>query len=225
MGIPINGLVFTRTELAERWMRVVVDLYCDVQPDIEEWHLPFGQKRDVYQLYLRCMYIFIQDNVHTMEHLLQEGITYLPCLKNALFLLCFIRDWEISQQPQPVNNEDPAAALTVQNFGQYAKGKPLSPSKFYKMWRERLSNVKVVEMFSVFFFVFVGTGIVVYFHALWSNLQVRTYHRFAICSICCKFNDDINKAATVALKNYWKEAKLLHLNDVSVSGFTTRMSS
>jgi hypothetical protein len=59
MGIPINGLVFTRTELAERWMRVVVDLYCDVQPDIEEWHLPFGQKRDVYQLYLRCMYIFI----------------------------------------------------------------------------------------------------------------------------------------------------------------------
>jgi hypothetical protein len=89
--------------------------------------------------------------VHTMEHLLQEGITYLPCLKNALFLLCFIRDWEISQQPQPVNNEDPAAALTVQNFGPYAKGKPLSPSKFYKMWRERLSNVKVVEMFSVFF--------------------------------------------------------------------------
>jgi hypothetical protein len=84
--------------------------------------------------------------------------------------LCFIRDWEKSQQPQPVIDEDPAATLTQQTFGSYAKGKPLSPSKFYKMWRERLSNVKVGVMFLVvvWFVVdfLVGTGIVVYFEAV-----------------------------------------------------------
>jgi hypothetical protein len=46
--------MFTKTELAARWLLVVVDLYCDVQPDLDQAHLPFGQKRDVYFLYQRC---------------------------------------------------------------------------------------------------------------------------------------------------------------------------
>ena len=40
--------MFSKTEVAERWFRVMVDMYCDVQPDIGHLHLPFGRKADVY---------------------------------------------------------------------------------------------------------------------------------------------------------------------------------
>jgi hypothetical protein len=55
MGIPINGLMFTKTDMAARWLRLVVDMYADVQPDKNEVHLPFGQKKDVYRMYRRCV--------------------------------------------------------------------------------------------------------------------------------------------------------------------------
>jgi hypothetical protein len=55
MGIPINGVMFTKTDMAATWLRLVVDMYSDVQPDINEVHLPFGQKKDVYRMYRRCV--------------------------------------------------------------------------------------------------------------------------------------------------------------------------
>ena len=49
-------------------------------------------------------------------------------------------------------------------------------------------------------------------------LQVRTFHRFAVCSECCKFNDEITKAKDAKLKLHWQKAKQRHLNDVSAMG-------
>jgi hypothetical protein len=48
-------MMFCKTDLASRWLMVVVDMYCDVQPDCDEAHLPFGQKKDLYFLYQRCI--------------------------------------------------------------------------------------------------------------------------------------------------------------------------
>jgi hypothetical protein len=45
--------LYTRTALAESWMRIMVDLYCDAQPDEQFIHLPFGQRKDVYEMYRR----------------------------------------------------------------------------------------------------------------------------------------------------------------------------
>ena len=42
----------TKADLAEMWLRNLVDLYCDIQPDHGEIHLPYGMRKDVYDLYL-----------------------------------------------------------------------------------------------------------------------------------------------------------------------------
>jgi hypothetical protein len=45
--------MFTKTDLAERWMRSLVETYCDVMPDEGHVHLPFGSQKEVYELYAR----------------------------------------------------------------------------------------------------------------------------------------------------------------------------
>jgi hypothetical protein len=52
-GLAINGRLFTKTDLAERWMRSLIDTYCDVMPDEGDLHLPFGTRKDVYELYAK----------------------------------------------------------------------------------------------------------------------------------------------------------------------------
>jgi hypothetical protein len=45
--------MFTKTDLAQRWLRSLVETYCDVMPDEGHIHLPFGQQKEVYDLYAR----------------------------------------------------------------------------------------------------------------------------------------------------------------------------
>jgi hypothetical protein len=53
MGIALNGSIFSKMEEAQKWLRLLVERYCDVQPDESHVHLPFGRKQDVYDLYTR----------------------------------------------------------------------------------------------------------------------------------------------------------------------------
>jgi hypothetical protein len=52
-GIALNGRLFTKTDLAERWMRGLMETYCDVMPDEGHLHLPFGTQKEVYDLFVR----------------------------------------------------------------------------------------------------------------------------------------------------------------------------
>ena len=53
-GLPVTSeFMFTKQDMAERWLRDLKDTYCDVQPDTNQYHLPFGMRCDVYDLYLR----------------------------------------------------------------------------------------------------------------------------------------------------------------------------
>lgn len=57
-GLPLNGAMFTQKDLAEMWMRTLMDTYCDTQPDGDDVHLPFGTKHDVFNLYVRYSNIY-----------------------------------------------------------------------------------------------------------------------------------------------------------------------
>jgi hypothetical protein len=53
LGIGQLRLSATRLQIAETWLRIMVDRYCDVQPDESHVHLPFGHKQDIYDMYKR----------------------------------------------------------------------------------------------------------------------------------------------------------------------------
>ena len=52
---PVGSSQYTRSDMTEMWLRSLVDMYCDVQPDCGDIHLPFGQMKQVYDLYVRCV--------------------------------------------------------------------------------------------------------------------------------------------------------------------------
>lgn len=43
----------SKGDVVERWLHGLVDTFADYQPDKTEVHLPFGQKMDVYNLYMQ----------------------------------------------------------------------------------------------------------------------------------------------------------------------------
>jgi hypothetical protein len=50
-------------------------------------------------------------------------------------------------------------------------------------------------------------------HLFWFE-QVRAFHRFAVCSECVTYNDEIARAKGPANRDLWKMAKQAHINDV-----------
>jgi hypothetical protein len=52
-GIALNGQIYSKTAIAEKWLGSLVEKWCDFQPDESHVHLPFGLKQDVYDLYKR----------------------------------------------------------------------------------------------------------------------------------------------------------------------------
>jgi hypothetical protein len=87
------------------------------------------------------------------------------------------------------------------------KGKPISRSRFFKMWCSRLPVVKVTNMHfayrrwlhNTFLYFIMCNPMIVHltemflFWMKWN--KVRAYHRFAVCSLCMKYNDEIYKVA------------------------------
>jgi hypothetical protein len=83
----------------EFWLRVVVDLYCDVQPDIDQpllCKVPFIE---------RCMSLSVK--MESSELRAYPNRAALICHGiSTTFCICFVRDWEKSQEEPVLVAED-----------------------------------------------------------------------------------------------------------------------
>jgi hypothetical protein len=90
-------------------------------------------------------------------------------------------------------------------------GRPLSKVHFYSMWNTRMPYVKV-ELCTKHIQQSNCCMEGVFHHGLF--VQVRAFHRFAVCSECVMYNNEIARAIGPANLKLWKAAKELHINDV-----------
>jgi hypothetical protein len=69
IGLTKNCMGVSRIQIAETWLRITADMYCDIQPDESHIHLPFGHKQDVYNLYAR-LFVFCSPWIHSFNILI-----------------------------------------------------------------------------------------------------------------------------------------------------------
>ena len=114
--------MFTKQDMAERWLRDLVDNYCDVQPDLNEKHLPFGMRCDVYDMYMRWVLKISMYSIHF--------VTDTPEFEILVMVWCYGVCSHVQKMREAGEME----------------WKPLSRTHFYVMWTERMPDVKVCKV-------------------------------------------------------------------------------
>ena len=179
------------------WLRNLKDTYCDVQPDVQETHLPFGTKLDVYRLFCRYYNTVCYDGSFQAQHVIHSKIMWLvqglgPCNykrpRSPATKLLF-EDLRCSRKSSQQNHVRACLGRTAARFeGCTAALRPTVP--FMRVVSCTTSS---------------------------ASPQTRCYHRFAICKECADIQDEINLARRQNLKDrlkLWQRAKEMHRNNV-----------